>query len=301
MTNNFGILDLRANNINIELGGVTIGKIKIPSDYVTHDFVPVLGEHYLIAGDKLQNGFVVLIESTSMRPEFAESTGDDSYSKYNRNRIEENSRWALVTDLEVVQRGEGGPLVHFTAIYADGTMRDRTYASSYKWSVLRQVELLPVCENCGEVHVPDPLEALPDLEEMTRRVSSDLFGEEMSFNEFSDRLIDDPNFLDDVVLKTLDKIGASLFGELPTDGLFEGEQPNSDDAVHIPADRPQRPDETDDEYADRLRDEDEIAGEYNASERIKTTQKLADDDALAALRAKLLGESPVVSVSSNEI
>lgn len=285
---NFGILDLHANKINIELGGVTIGKIKIPSDYVPKDFAPVLGTHYLVTGDKLLNGLIVLLEDSMMRPD------PETSSDYERRRVEENSRWALVTDLRIIQRdSQSGPLVKFTAIYADGTMRDRTYAASYKWSVLKEFDMLPVCENCGTTHELE--EELPGIEEMTRRVSSELFGEEMSFNEFSNRLADDPNFLDDVLLKTLDKIGESIFGSIPED-----EQPNSDNAAEIPADRPQLPNETDDEYADRLRDEDEIAGEYEASERAKIRQRQLDDEALATLREKLTGRSPVISVMSNE-
>lgn len=287
---NFGILDLQANNINIELGGVTIGKIKVPSDYVPRSFAPVLGTHHLITGDKLTNGLIVLLEDTLVRRDV--SSDLSNLSEYELDRLNETARWALVTDLKVRDRGPDGPLVSFTAIYADGTMRDRTYAGSYKWAVLKEFQMLPVCDSCGEVHEPEG--TTPDLETMTRRVTSELLGEQMSFQDFSDRLEKDPEFIDEILDgldKTIGKMFGGFLGILPDD-----EQSISGNPAEIPADRPQRPGETYDEYVDRLRDEDEIAGEYDASEKARLKQVTANDEALAALRRTLSDEQGEIPI-----
>lgn len=289
---NTGIIDLHGNNINLELGGIQIGMIKVPSDYVPYTFAPILGVHELITGDHLMNGMIVVVEDTVFRrnpdvlsPEYPDRKNGFMPSSYDRASVEEQSRWALVTDLD-----KSGEIIKFTAIYSDGTMRSRSYDKSIKWAALKEFEMLPVCPECGVTHHPGE-ERIPDIDTMTRDVTSQLFGEEMSFDEFSDRLKDAPSFLDEILDKTLGK----LFGG-PVIDASEAE---------IPAEG-QRPDETHDEYMDRLRDEDEAKGNYSQDERpkLKDPIKLADDDALAALRAKLMG-SPApaenaISVQTNQ-
>lgn len=253
---NTGIVDLHSNNVNLELGGIKIGMIKIPSDYVPYTFAPILGVHDLIAGDHLMEGMIVVVEDNVFRrnpnvlsPEYPDRARGFVPSEYDRASVEEQSRWALVTDLD-----KSREIIKFTAIYSDGTMRSRSYNKSIKWAVLQEFEMLPVCPNCGVTHQTGE-ERLPNIDEMTRDVTQHFFGEEMSFDDFSDRLKDDPSFLDDILDKTLGKI----FGP-------EDEQPT----YETPADA-QLPGETPDEMKDPI--------------------KLADDDTLAALRARLMGQS----------
>lgn len=232
---NFGIVDLHSNNIHIELGGVTIGKIKIPSDYVPYTFAPILGTHQLLTGDKLLNGLIVVVEDHMFRrnpdvlsPEYPDRKNGFVPSSYDRTSVEEQSRWALVTNLT-----QEGPLTKFTAIYSDGAMRTRTYNRSIKWAVLNEFEMLPVCDNCGQVHEPQP--ETVDIETMTRRVTSEFLGQEMSFEDFSDRLAKEPDLIDEILDGVVDKFFQSFFAG--------DEQPSSENAVEIPADRPQLPGE----------------------------------------------------------
>lgn len=248
--------------------------------------------HELVTGDHLMEGMIVVVEDKMIRrnpnvlsPEYPDRARGFVPSEYDRASVEEQSRWALVTDLD--KRGE---IIKFTAIYSDGTMRSRSYNKSIKWAALKEFEMLPVCPDCGVTHQPGE-ERTPNLEEMTRNVTSRLFGEEISFDEFSDRLKNDPSFLDEIMDKTLGKMFGKMFGG-PIIDASEAE---------IPADG-QREDETRDEYMDRLRDEDEANGDYSQDERpkLKDPIKLSDDDALDALRAKLRGEKPAITVQTNQ-
>lgn len=151
---NFGIVDLRSNGIDIEILGLTVAEIKIPSDYVPYTFAPILGMHRLITGDQLANGMIVVIADRAVRanpnvlsPEHPDRKKGFVPSEYDRARVEESARWALVTDLR-----QDGALISFTAIYSDGTMRDRRYDKSYKWAALEKNEVRFVCEICGEAH-----------------------------------------------------------------------------------------------------------------------------------------------------
>lgn len=294
---NTGIVDLFGNNIVIQLGEETIGQIKVPSDYVAHTFAPILGVHELITGDRLVNGLIVVVEDNMFRrnpnvlsPEYPDRKNGFVPSEYDRASVEEQSRWALVTDLD-----KSGQIIKFTAIYSDGTMRSRTYNKSIKWAVLKEFEMLPVCRDCNTVHVPG--ESTLDMDQMTRDVTTQLFGEEMSFDEFSARLKDDSSFIDQIFGGVLDKLVGGIFGS-PAEP--EEEEVVYPESAEIPADNPRRPDETDDEYADRLRDEAEIAGEYDQNEQARIRQRKLDDEALAALREKLTGQPAVISVVSNE-
>lgn len=284
---NAGIIDLHGNNIDIKLGGIQIGKIKVPSDYVPYTFAPILGVHELVTGDHLMEGMIVVVEDKMIRrnpnvlsPEYPDRARGFVPSEYDRASVEEQSRWALVTDLD--KRGE---IIKFTAIYSDGTMRSRSYNKSIKWAALKEFEMLPVCPDCGVTHQLDEESDL-DIDEVARNVTSQILGKEMSFDEFSDRLKEDPSFIDELLGNTLRKIFGNLFGaaeaEIPADG--------------------QREDETRDEYMDRLRDEDEANGDYSQDERpkLKDPIKLSDDDALDALRAKLRGEKPAITVQTNQ-
>lgn len=148
------VIDLQAHGIHVELGGLVFGKIAIPYDYVPYTFAPILGQHKLIHGGLLQNGMIVVVEDNMFRrnpdvlsPDYPDRKNGFVPSSYDRAAIEEQSRWALVTDLQ-----NDGNLISFTAIYSDGTMRSRQYNKSIKWAVLEQFDMLPVCPECGKAH-----------------------------------------------------------------------------------------------------------------------------------------------------
>ena len=147
---NVKTINLIDNGIYIEIDGDTVGTIDIPSDYVPRSFAPVLGTHLLLTGDKLKEGMLVLLEDSIFRRDIPKE--GEEISSYEQKKLDEGSRWAVVTDLRVNQNGVDRSFVKFTAIYADGTMRERTYNISYKWSVLREFKIVPACPNCGSVH-----------------------------------------------------------------------------------------------------------------------------------------------------
>ena len=291
---NTGILHLHTNGIHIELGGQVISQIKIPSDFVAYTFAPILGTHLLLRGDLLQNGMVVVLEDHMMRgnpndlsPESDKRQHGYTPSEYDRRKIEEGARWALVTDVQVKSNGSDSQIVKFTAIYSDGTMRDRTYNVDYKWAVLTSVEALPLC-SCGKDHSEEE-DSDVDIDQMTRDVTSQLFGEEMDFEEFLSKVKEEPMFVDEIFNRTLDEIFNRTLGKI-TSGFLgallpgEPEEEEESDDEDAP-----RPDESSSEYFDRMRDKAEERGEYSQDERPKLT--FSDDPALAALRAKLMGQS----------
>ena len=266
---NARFVDLYNSGIHIEVAGYTVGEIKIPSDYVPLTFAPILGQHQFLTGDKLENGMIVVIDGGLMRanpnslsPEYPDRKNGYVPSEYDRARVEETARWAVVTDLNLER-----DLVEFTAIYSDGTMRDRRYAKSYKWAVLSDFEFIPICPFCKVVHedvqtVSEDPEGQPfyDLMDAAADLAGSFLFPEGKTKE--ERITAVKNMLSGTVADLKEELN-SIFTEQDLDdseaeeGIRDGETP--------------------DEYADRLRDEAEIANEYDANE------------ALAALREKLTG------------
>ncbi|AWN03380.1 hypothetical protein PBI_COUNT_58 [Microbacterium phage Count] len=148
------IVDLHANDIHVEIAGRQLAQIKVPSGYVPYSFMPTIEDHVILTGDKLVDGEIVLVEQTTFRanpdvlsPEYPSRKDGFRPSEYDRRRVQETARWALVTDSRI----DENDILHFTAVYADGTAATRTYHKRIEWIVLREVEAKPVCE-CGEVH-----------------------------------------------------------------------------------------------------------------------------------------------------
>lgn len=291
---NTGIIDLFSNGIDIEIQGRRMGQVKIPSDFVPHTFAPLLGEHLFIAGDMLENGMIVVLGDNSVRgnpnqlsPEYPDRKHGFVPSEYDRARIEETARWALVTDLKITKNGPDSQLVTFTAIYSDGTMRDRKYNTRYKWAVLSKFEVLPVCPVCNVVHVPGE-ENDVDIDQMTRNVTSQIFDEEMTFDEFVNRVKDEPDFVDQLFTRTINKLTGGLLREL------EAGEDTSDEEVDDDA---PRDDETPLEFLERMRDKAEERGEYSQDERPKLAP--IEDPAITALRAKLMGTPAQTEIGLN--
>lgn len=244
---NFGIIDLYSNGINIEIDGITVGEIKIPSDFVPLGFAPILGTHELLTGDKLVNGMMVVVDfmrgnPTTISPENPDRKDGYIPNEYDRARIMETARWALVTDLEI-----HGEIVKFTAIYSDGTMRDRSYNKSIKWAVLKEFEITSAfCDRCGLRHD----KSNPDAAENNETVD-DIFG------------------------GLLETIGTILFGAPMPKAPLSGED------AEIPADG-QLPGESFDDFVDRMRDE----AEANIAQRMGPAREseLMDEENDAAIR-----------------
>ena len=137
------IVDLRANDIYVEIAGRQLAQIKIPSGYVPYSFMPTIEDHVILTGDKLVDGQIVLLEQTTLRanpevlsPEYPSRKDGFRPSEYDRRWVQETARWAVVTDSRI----EEDDILHFTAVYADGTAATRTYHESIEWIVLREVE-----------------------------------------------------------------------------------------------------------------------------------------------------------------
>lgn len=263
---NTGTLNLHDNGLNVKIEGVTIASIDIPSDYVPRNFAPVLGTHLLLAGDKLKEGMIVLLEDNLHRRDLPED--GRAISDYEQRNLDENSRWALVTDLRINRNGPDSRLVKFTAIYADGTMRDRTFNVSYKWAVLQKFEANFVCPRCGLVHSMADDKA-PDIDETP---------------EF-------PDFLKDVFGIVLGRLSGGFFDEIIA-GLDEDE----DEQTEVNDDEP-RLDETPAEFLERMRDKAEERGEYSQDEVAKLRNKLSKENGRSA-PAPLTGLSDLAALQS---
>lgn len=261
------ILNLLENEIDVKINGQRIVQIEIPSGYVPISFMPLIDKHFVKTGDRLRDGMIVLLADTGFRdnperlsPEYPSRARGFRPSDYDRQRVQETARWALVTDYRL-----DGSVVSFTAVYADGTMATRGgYNKSIKWIIQKEFRMITedqlgdVCEECGEKH-PEVSES-DDMETMTGEVTSQLLGETLTFSQFLDRFRNDPTFV------------PTLFGNL-FDKLV-GVDVSEESTEEVSTDRPRRPDESDEEYADRLRDEDEACGDYDRSEfpRIKRSR-----------------------------
>lgn len=227
---NFSTVNLVDNGIHIDIEGTTVGTIDIPSSYVPHTFAPILGMHLLLTGEKLKNGMLVVLEDNHARanpnqlsPEYPDRKNGFVPSEYDRARVEETARWALVTDLKLLSNGPDSQLVKFTAIYADGTMRDRAYDTSYKWAVLKEFNMRPACPNCGSVHEGEP-DGSP----------SPLFG--------------------------------SVIGRIAEEFLADVLKSFEEDEDAHPDHEARQPGESEEEYLERRRDEEEKRGEYERNE-----------------------------------
>ena len=118
----------------------------VPTETVSLDWTPNTREHGVMSGDLLKNGFVVINADSIMRenpavltPEYAErNPGWKGPSEYERARVNETSRWAVVTDVK-----HSGSQVRFTAVYADGSIVPRHYSNEYKWAVLKETQASP--------------------------------------------------------------------------------------------------------------------------------------------------------------
>lgn len=108
------------------------------SNNLTDQFVPWLYQmnpntEDLIGGAGLKNGMVVLIAEPVLR-ETLNDKGE--YSEMKLDNLRTRNRWCTVEDVKVTDRGH----VIFTAIYEDGTKKQRTYSVDWKWYVKKNTQ-----------------------------------------------------------------------------------------------------------------------------------------------------------------
>lgn len=299
MTEATRTVDLYSSGVFLEIDGIQVGKIDLPSGYVPYHFMPLIDKHTVISGDKLVNGMIVLVEAKhrenpeSLEPEYRVRNPNFRPSGYDRRRVQETARWALVTDFH-----QQGQIITFTAIYADGTMAERGgYNQSIRWTLLREFTFEGVphagaCAICGEPH-----------DEEAARTVADNDADQMFY---------------DVMDSGANLIGALLFPEATTkaeritrvketlksfdlDDFFEGFMEGFDDLFGGVTNEEPTAEAKDDfvkQPGTSIVDDFDQSTFGSEEERIEAEeaaaaarQRILDDEALAALREKLRGPS----------
>lgn len=165
--------EVMLDQVNVVIDDVRFRSITIPDGYVPYSFNAHVDNHLLLSGDKLRNGMIVLPAEKTFRenPERLEVKDGRSPSPYDRARVQETARWSIVTDLR-----QDINIIHFTSLYADGTMIPRSYNKSIKWMVLKEFESTIFCPACGEYHDPDAKAPEGSLQAFLNDIVDDLFG-----------------------------------------------------------------------------------------------------------------------------
>jgi hypothetical protein len=326
---NTSIVELHKHGYRIVLGGREVAALKVPSDYVPLTFAPILGHHQLITGDLLVEGLIVVIEDSTVRgnpndlsPENPERARGFVPSEYDRARLEENARWAIVTNPQ-----RDGSIITFDAIYSDGTIRTRRYNKSYRWVVLSQFEMLEVCSECGTAHLP---EEQPHVDESTTEPSSfadildtifgGVFAEDGVKNDiatsFLEGILENQESRSDESPETVDEPSIEELDQIIRDftSVFFGKEMGFDDTKEWLTDkfadffevlfaRFDEEEATEKEASSNsateiVSDEDQaiqpdstfVSNVTFAGDSETPTNKLSSEDELAQLRAKLRGE-----------
>jgi hypothetical protein len=136
------VVELAANEIELNICGQRVAAMRVPSGYVPLTFNPLIEEHQVVTGDQLRNGFIVLLADSNYRENpdriVPAVVGSNNVSPQERNRVAETSRWAIVTNLKSRPRTN---LITFDGIYADGTAIPRIYNETIKWAVLKEMDV----------------------------------------------------------------------------------------------------------------------------------------------------------------
>lgn len=111
----------------------------IPEGYepITREMDPDTED--LIWGDRLQQGYVVLISNDNIvrqdpKDHELHLLNDDlECNPWQCPRVNETSQWCMITDLR-----RSHDLIHFIGVYADGVKRARTYNKSFAWIVKKE-------------------------------------------------------------------------------------------------------------------------------------------------------------------
>jgi hypothetical protein len=295
MTEPTRTIDLYNSGVFVEIDGIQVAQIDLPSGYVPYRFMPLLGTHTIISGDTLIDGMVVLVE-----PRFRADPEDldGAPTSYDRRKIQETARWALVTGVSIQ-----GTTLSFTAIYADGTMAERSHPKSAKWILLREYTFTGVgnpnaCSYCGEVHDQEEARTVADneadqlfydvMDSGANLIGALLYPEASTKNERITLVKESlKGFnIDEFFDGFMEGLGDILGGVSEEEGIVDEAALAKDDFVKQPGTSI-----VDDFDQSTFRSEEERieAEEAAAAER----QRILDQEALDALRAKLRGDDRV--------
>lgn len=101
--------------------------VVVPECFVPIAYLTDPDTEYLVWGDELQDGMVVVLDGQSIVRENPDNLDRDAYT---RSRVLESARWCRVTKLR-----RRGHCVSFIGVYGDGSQAARTYAADYAWIV----------------------------------------------------------------------------------------------------------------------------------------------------------------------
>lgn len=155
------------SHLDMVVEGTPVSAVELDNGYVSKFFSPHIGQHSILTGNQITEGMVVLIVDPLVREDPAQLS-DENLNDHRRNRIDETSRWALVHNPRISM----GDILNFTAIYADGTMRQRHYNVSYRWAVASNVVF--TAKRSGEEEF---------IQSMTETIEKLLFGENHNLRE----------------------------------------------------------------------------------------------------------------------
>ena len=103
--------------------------VHVPECFVPVAYLTDPDTEYLVWGDELQDGMVVVVEGELLSRENPDNIDRDPYT---RGRVLESARWCRVTKLR-----RSGDLVRFIGVYSDGSQAARCYNTQYAWIVKR--------------------------------------------------------------------------------------------------------------------------------------------------------------------
>lgn len=116
---------------NNEITAETMDMLAIPLTHVNQGRAANLIEETILWGDEVKEDMVVLIADPLFREnETRISLADEQELSYTQPRYDEQNRWCRVTKLRA-----RGDIIAFVGVYADGTMRTRTYNVGHAWIV----------------------------------------------------------------------------------------------------------------------------------------------------------------------
>lgn len=138
--------EVDVTDFNLVIEGVRVYGMKIPNNYVSDAWAPNTTDHHIFDGNAIKDGMVVVIADSLVRANPEKLT--EAYQERNplwkgptdhdRADIDRTARWAIVTNSKV-RFG----ILHFNAVYADGTIFPRSYNVDWKWAVRKNVEASP--------------------------------------------------------------------------------------------------------------------------------------------------------------
>lgn len=108
---------------------VEMDLLEIPAEPTDRNFTMDPRTEDLIRGSELKEGMIVLFEDSLGKDSLALVPEEDIALEYYNQRITINQHWCKVTKLQ------GGQIISFIGVYADGVKHSRTYNKNWVWIV----------------------------------------------------------------------------------------------------------------------------------------------------------------------